>query len=83
MKQTFRSYGDVMKIELENGNTIETIESAESPIRGRRARLYDLLNAQYERELTEDEKKVIESFTVKDPPDYKQEYYCVWCSSKK
>lgn len=72
-----------MKIELENGSTIETLESKYTPIRGRRARLFDLLNAQHERELTEDEKKVIESFMVKDPPDFKQEYSCVWCSSKK
>jgi len=71
-----------VKIELENGSTIETLESEYTPIRGRRARLYDLLNAQYERELTEDEKKVIELFMVKDPPDFKQEYSCVWCSSK-
>lgn len=72
-----------MKIKLENGSTIETRESENAPIRSRRARLYDLLNAQYERELTEDENKVIESFMVKDPPDFKQEYSCVWCSSKK
>lgn len=72
-----------MKIELENGSTIETLGSENTPIRSRRARLYELLNAQYERELTEDEKKVIESFTVKDPPDFKKEYNCVWCSSKK
>lgn len=63
-----------MKIELENGSTIETRESENAPIRSRRARLYDLLNAQYERELTEDEMKVIESFMVKDPPNFKQEY---------
>jgi len=71
-----------MRIELENGSTIEALESKDAPIRSRRARLYDLLNAQYERELTEDEHKVIESFMVKDPPDFKQEYNCVWCSSK-
>lgn len=63
-----------MKIELENGSTIETRKSKDAPIRRRRARLYDLLNAQCERELTEDEKKVIESFMVKDPPDFKKEY---------
>lgn len=72
-----------MKIELENRSTIETRESENSPIRSRRARLYDLLNAQYEREFIVDEKKVIESFMVKDPPDFKQEFNCVWCSSRK
>ncbi len=70
-------------IELENGSTIETLESEDKPIRGKRARLYDLLNAQHERELTECEKKVIESFMVKDLPDFKREYDCIWCSSRK
>lgn len=69
-----------MRIELENGSTIEALESKDAPIRSRRARLYDLLNAQYERELTEDDMKVIESFMVKD---FKQEYNCIWCSSKE
>jgi len=72
-----------VKIELENGSTIETLGSENTPIRGRRASLFDLLNAQYERELTEDEKKVIESFTVKNLPDFRQEYNCIWCSSRK
>lgn len=63
-----------MKIKLENENTIETRESENVPTRSRRARLYNLLNTQYEREITGDEKKVIESFMVKDPPDFKKEY---------
>ena len=75
--------GVKVKLELENGNTIENLGSEDKPIRGKRARLYDLLNAQYGHELTEDEKKVIDSFMVKDPPDFKQEYNYVWCSSKK
>ena len=72
-----------MKIELENGSSIETLESENAPIRSSRARLYDLLNAQYERELTEDEGKVIESFTAKNPPSFDKEYDCIWCSSKE
>lgn len=71
-----------MKIELENGSAIETLDSEDKPIRGRRAKLYDLLNAQYGRELTEDERKVIESFTAKNPPSFDKEYDCIWCSSK-
>lgn len=70
-------------IELENGNTIEALDSENVPIRSRRARLYDSINAQYERELSVDEMKVIESFMVKEPPDFKREYICIWCSSKK
>lgn len=71
-----------MKIELENGNTIETIDSKDT-LRSRRAKLWELLNAQYERKLTEEEEKVIESFMVdiKDPEAFKREYTCIWCSS--
>lgn len=73
----------ITKIELENGNSIEALESDNKPIRGRRAKLYNLLNAQYGHELTEDEGKVIESFTVKNPPSFDKEYDCIWCSSKE
>lgn len=44
---------------------------------------YIILNTQYEREITGDEKKVIESFMVNDLPDFKKEYDYIWCSSKK
>ncbi len=54
-----------MKIKLKNENTIETRQSENVPIRSRRARLYNLLNTQYEREITGDEKKVIELFIVR------------------
>lgn len=73
-----------MKIELENGSTIETINSKDT-IRSRRAKLWELLNAQYERKLTEDEEKVIESFTAKptDTEALKKEYDCIWISSSE
>ena len=54
-----------MKIKLENENTIEARQSENVPIRSIRARLYNLLNTQYEREITGDEKKVIELFMVR------------------
>lgn len=44
---------------------------------------YIILNTQYEREITGDEKKVIELFMVNDLPDFKKEYDYIWCSSKK
>lgn len=74
-----------MKIELENGNTIETIEPNISSSRGMRAKLWEFLNAQYERKLTEDEEKIIESFTVKptDTDDFKKEYDCIWVTSSE
>ncbi len=72
-----------MKIKLKNGSTIETLDSEDKPIRGGRARLYDLLNFQYGYELTEDEERVVESFTVKSPPSFDKEYNCIWCSSKE
>lgn len=73
-----------MKIELENGSAIETIDSKDS-IRSRRAKLWELLNAQYERKLTEDEEKVIELFMAKpiDTESFKKEYDCICVSSSE
>ena len=73
-----------MKIELENGNTIETIDS-QNTSRSRRAKLWELLNDQYVRKLTEEEEKVVESFMVdiKEPEAFKREYTCIWCSSSE
>nr|WP_155857710.1 hypothetical protein [Clostridium sp. 12(A)] len=73
-----------MKIELENGSPIETLNSEDKPIRGKRAKispwLYD-----FESHGISDEKldEVLESFMVKDSPDFKREYDCIWCSSRK
>ena len=75
--------GVIIKIELENGSSIEAMKSDNKPIRGRRAKLYDLLNFQYGHDLTEYEQKVIESFTVKNPPSFDKEYDCIRCSLKK
>lgn len=51
-----------MKIELENGNVIETIETKDAPVRGRRAKMCELFDVKGGRELTEEEEKVIEQF---------------------
>lgn len=73
-----------VKIELENRSTIETLESEDKPIRGKRANInpwcYD-----FERPGISDEKldEVLEPFMVNNSPDFKREYDCIWCSSRK
>lgn len=53
-----------MKIELENGNVVETIETEDSPVRGRRARMCELFDVKGGRDLTEEEEKVVEQFVL-------------------
>ena len=73
-----------VKIELENGSTIETLNSEDKPIRGKRANInpwrYD-----FERPGISDEEldEVLEPFLAKDSPGFKREYDCIWCSSRK
>lgn len=73
-----------MKIELKNGSTIETLELEDKPIRAKRANINPWLY-NFESPGISDEKldKVLEPFMVKDLPDFKREYDCIWCSSRK
>lgn len=73
-----------MKIELENGSTIETLESEYTPIRGRRANI-NPWSYNFESPGISDEElnEVLEPFMAKDLPNFKREYDCIWCSSKK
>lgn len=73
-----------MKIELENGSTIETLDSEDKPIRGKQANISPCLY-DFESPGISDEEldEVLEPFLVKDSPDFKREYYCILCSSRK
>lgn len=73
-----------MKIELENGSTIETINSEDKPIRGKRANINPWLYNFESPRISDDElDEVLGSFLAKDLPDFKREYDCIWCSSRK
>lgn len=73
-------------IKFKNGSSIEILRphKEEFTARGRRASIspwfYDFESNGI---IDEDLDKILDPFMVKDPPDFKQEYDCIWCSSRK
>lgn len=73
-------------IKFKNGSSIEVLNpnKEESIVRGKRAKIkpwtYD-----FESPGISDEKldEVLEPFMVKDSPNFKRKYDCIWCSSRK
>lgn len=73
-----------MKSELENGNTIETLESKDEPIRGKRANINPWIYDFESPEISDEElDEVLKPFMVENPPNFKREYDCIRCLSRK
>lgn len=73
-------------IKFKNGSSIEVLskKKEESIIRGKRANinpwLYDFESPGISNEELDE---VLKPFMVENPPSFKPEYDCIWCSSRK